>query len=51
MRDTNTDRTDAYLTGDRQRALSEGRGLSDRVWGAAPFADVSGFTPLPPAPR
>ncbi|HEX2782622.1 MAG TPA: tetratricopeptide repeat protein, partial [Ilumatobacteraceae bacterium] len=46
MSDTYTDRTDAYLAGDRRRALSEGRELSDRVWGTALFADVSGFTPL-----
>jgi adenylate cyclase len=38
--------SEAYLAGDRRRALSEGRDLSDRVWGTALFADVSGFTPL-----
>ncbi len=46
MSDTYTDRSEAYLAGDRRRALSEGRELSDRVWGTALFADVSGFTPL-----
>ena len=46
MSDTFTDRPEAYLAGDRRRALSEGRDLSDRVRGAALFADVSGFTPL-----
>ena len=44
--DTYIDRSEAYLAGDRRRALSEGRELSDRVWGTALFADVSGFTPL-----
>ena len=44
--DTDIDRSDAYLAGDRRRALGEGRQLSDRVWGTALFADVSGFTPL-----
>ena len=46
MSDTYVDRSEAYLAGDRRRALAEGRELSDRVWGAALFADVSGFTPL-----
>ena len=46
MSDTYVDRAEAYLAGDRRRALSEGRELSDRVWGTALFADVSGFTPL-----
>ena len=46
MSDTYIDRSEAYLAGDRRRALSEGRELSDRVWGTALFADVSGFTPL-----
>ena len=44
--DTDVDRSDAYLAGDRRRALSEGRQLNDRVRGTALFADVSGFTPL-----
>ncbi|MEO7371068.1 MAG: AAA family ATPase, partial [Ilumatobacteraceae bacterium] len=44
--ETYVDRSEAYLAGDRRRALSEGRELSDRVRGAALFADVSGFTPL-----
>ncbi|MEP7112940.1 MAG: adenylate/guanylate cyclase domain-containing protein, partial [Ilumatobacteraceae bacterium] len=46
MSDTYIDRSESYLAGDRRRALSEGRELSDRVWGTALFADVSGFTPL-----
>ena len=46
MSETYTDRPEAYLAGDRRRALAEGRDLSDRVRGAALFADVSGFTPL-----
>ena len=46
MNETYTDRPEAYLAGDRRRALSEGRDLNDRVRGAALFADVSGFTPL-----
>ena len=37
---------DAYLAGDRRRAIAEGRELADRVRGAALFADISGFTPL-----
>jgi class 3 adenylate cyclase len=44
--DTFIDRSEAYLAGDRRRALSDGRELNDRVTGAALFADVSGFTPL-----
>ncbi|MEA3184553.1 MAG: hypothetical protein QOJ74_1030, partial [Ilumatobacteraceae bacterium] len=46
MSDTSTDHTEAYLAGDRRRAIRDGRELSDRVWGTALFADVSGFTPL-----
>ena len=41
-----TDHPEAYLPGDRRRALAEGRSLPDRVRGAALFADISGFTPL-----
>ncbi|HTX62629.1 MAG TPA: adenylate/guanylate cyclase domain-containing protein, partial [Acidimicrobiales bacterium] len=40
------DNPDAYLAGDRRRALGDGRELPDRVQGAAIFADISGFTPL-----
>src|SRR4051812_31102600 len=40
------DRPDAYLPGDRRRAIAEGRAMEDRVSGAALFADISGFTPL-----
>ena len=46
MSDTYIDRSEAYLAGDRRRAIGEGRELTDRVWGTALFADVSGFTPL-----
>ena len=38
------DSPEAYIAGDRRRALSEGRELPDRVHGAAIFADISGFT-------
>ena len=40
------DRPDAYIPGDRRRALARGESLPDRVRGAALFADISGFTPL-----
>ncbi|MGH8989631.1 MAG: AAA family ATPase, partial [Acidimicrobiales bacterium] len=40
------DNPDAYIAGDRRRALGDGRELPDRVRGAAVFADISGFTPL-----
>lgn len=40
------DRPEAYIAGDRRRALAAGVELPDRVRGAALFADVSGFTPL-----
>jgi predicted ATPase/class 3 adenylate cyclase len=40
------DDPDAYLPGDRRRALAQGGTLPDRVRGAALFADISGFTPL-----
>ncbi|BEP11706.1 adenylate/guanylate cyclase domain-containing protein [Acidothermaceae bacterium B102] len=43
---TRADNPQAYLPGDRRRALAEGRELPDRVQGAALFADISGFTPL-----
>lgn len=46
MSGTDIDRSEAYIAGDRRRALGEGRELNDRVSGAALFADVSGFTPL-----
>ncbi len=36
----------AYLAGDRRRALAAGRSLPDRVAGTVLFADISGFTPL-----
>ena len=37
---------EAYIPGDRRRALAAGAELPDRVRGAALFADISGFTPL-----
>jgi predicted ATPase/class 3 adenylate cyclase len=37
---------EAYIPGDRRRALAAGVELPDRVRGAALFADISGFTPL-----
>lgn len=40
------ERPEAYLPGDRRRALAAGRELPDRVRGAAIFADISGFTRL-----
>ncbi len=40
------DNPEAYIAGDRRRALSAGTELPDRVHGAALFADISGFTPL-----
>jgi len=40
------DRPEAYIAGDRRRALAEGRSLPARVSGAAIFADISGFTPF-----
>src|SRR5947209_5101309 len=40
------DDPEAYLAGDRRRALAAGVPMADRVRGAALFADLSGFTPL-----
>lgn len=37
---------DAYLAGDRRRALASGSPIPDRAEGCALFADISGFTPL-----
>src|SRR5262245_53747719 len=37
---------EAYIPGDRRRALAAGVAMPDRVRGAALFADISGFTPL-----
>ena len=37
---------DAYLAGDRRRALASGSPIPDRAQGCALFADISGFTPL-----
>ena len=36
----------AYIPGDRRRALATGTPMPDRVRGAALFADISGFTAL-----
>jgi class 3 adenylate cyclase/tetratricopeptide (TPR) repeat protein len=40
------DRPEAYIPGDRRRALGTGRGMPVQVLGAGLFADISGFTPL-----
>ena len=40
------DNAEAYIPGDRRRALAAGIAMPDRVRGAALFADISGFTPL-----
>jgi class 3 adenylate cyclase/tetratricopeptide (TPR) repeat protein len=40
------DNPEAYIARDRRRALADGVELPDRVYGAALFADISGFTPL-----
>lgn len=40
------DNLEAYIPGDRRRALAAGTPMADRVNGAAVFADISGFTPL-----
>ena len=40
------DHLEAYIPGDRRRALASGLPMPDRVRGAALFADISGFTPL-----
>lgn len=41
-----TDHPEAYIPGDRRRALAAGVAITDRVQGTAVFADISGFTPL-----
>ena len=40
------DDPEAYIARDRRVALAQGVELPDRVFGAALFADISGFTPL-----
>ena len=40
------DNPEAYIPGDRRRALASAVAMPDRVRGAALFADISGFTPL-----
>src|SRR6266446_4382794 len=40
------DHLEAFIPGDRRRALAAGLPMPDRVRGAALFADISGFTPL-----
>lgn len=40
------DHSEAYIPGDRRRALASGMPMPDRSSGAALFADISGFTPL-----
>ncbi len=37
---------DAYIPWDRVQAIGRGEKLPHRTWGAALFADISGFTPL-----
>jgi class 3 adenylate cyclase/tetratricopeptide (TPR) repeat protein len=37
---------EAYIPGDRRRALASGTEMPDRVRGSALFLDISGFTPL-----
>ena len=37
---------EAYIAGDRRRALAAASPMPDRVSGSAIFADISGFTPL-----
>ncbi len=37
---------DVYLPMDRRQALARGEQLPERTWGAAVFADISGFTQL-----
>ena len=39
------DNLEAYIPGDRRRALAAGIAMPDRVHGAALFADISGFPP------
>jgi class 3 adenylate cyclase/tetratricopeptide (TPR) repeat protein len=45
-RDLLADNVEAYIAGDRRRALAAGTPMPDRVTGTAIFADISGFTPL-----
>ena len=40
------DNPQAYIPGDRRRALADGKDLPVRARGAAMFVDISGFTPL-----
>ena len=40
------ERPEAYLPGDRRRAIARGEVLPDRVMGSGMFVDISGFTPL-----
>ena len=43
---TNLQALIAYIPTDRCQAMAHGRSLLDRTFGAALFADISGFTPL-----
>jgi class 3 adenylate cyclase/tetratricopeptide (TPR) repeat protein len=43
---TPADNPEAYISGDRRRALAAGHAMPDRVTGSALFADISGFTAL-----
>lgn len=40
------DNPEAYIPGDRRRAIAAGRSIPDRVAGSALFADISAFTQL-----
>ena len=40
------DNPQAYIPGDRRRALARGEDLPRRAHGSAVFVDISGFTPL-----
>jgi len=44
--DAVADNPDAYIAGDRRRALASGVTIPDRVTGSGLFVDISGFTPL-----
>ena len=44
--DVVADNPDAYIAGDRRRALASGVSIPDRVRGSGLFVDISGFTPL-----
>jgi class 3 adenylate cyclase len=41
-----TEPLSVYIPTDRRQAIARGEALPDRAYGAALFADISGFTPL-----